>query len=184
MDPQMDSSMDPDMDTTGGWRLRLFAVLSLLVGLVFAGGILEGVARWHPLERIQVVSLSQVDSEVVDGVPIWQSKRSVPERVGRPCEARPEVVLVGSSILWGSGISDSESPRSQLAQRLPEACVTLLGQPAYSFSNQRVEVARHLETHTPRVVVWEIWHNSPHEWSVLGDVAYNFGPTSVDTETV
>jgi hypothetical protein len=60
----------------------------------------------------------------------------------------------------------------------------LLGQPAYNFSSQRVEVARHLETHTPRVVVWEIWHNSPAQWSVLGDMAYNFGVPSVDRQTL
>jgi len=167
--------MVPGSDETVGWRLRLSALLALGIGTLVAGLMLELVARRMPLQRVQVIELGPLDADVVDGVPVWRSDMSTPERMGHPCTDRPEVVLVGSSIFWGSGVSDDDSPRAQLAQRLPDACVTLLGQPAYNFSNQRVEVGRHLETRTPRVVVWEIWHNSPRRWTVLGETAYNLG---------
>ena len=141
--------MVPGSDEVAGWRVRLSGLLALGIGTLAAGVILELVARWRPLTRIQVVDLERLEAEVVDGVPIWRTEMSTGERMGPPCEDTPEVVLLGSSILWGSGVSDADSPRVQLAQRLPDACVTLLGQPAYNFSNQRIELARHLEVHTP-----------------------------------
>lgn len=174
--------MAPDTHPSSGWQDRMYAGLALLLGLLLAGALLEGVARLRPLERVQVVDLAPLQAEVVDGVPVWRNSISTPERMGTPCTAQPEVVIVGSSIFWGSGVSDAESPRVQLAQRLPDACVTLLGQPGYNFSNQQVEVARHLEAHTPRVVVWEVWHNSPSRWTLVGDTAYNLGLYSAARE--
>ena len=167
--------MVPGSDEVAGWRVRLSALVALGIGTLAAGMMLELVARWRPLTRIQVVELAPLNAEVVDGIPIWHPAVSTTERMGRPCGDTPEVVLVGSSIFWGSGVADEDSPRVQLAQRLSDACVTLLGQPAYNFSNQRVEVARHLKSNTPRVVVWEMWRNSPRRWTVLDDTAYNLG---------
>lgn len=171
--------MEPGIDDAAGWRSRLAAVLALGMGALMAGVGVEVVARGRPLERIQVVELVPLQAEVVEGTPVWRTTSSTPQRMGTPCGGAPEVVLVGSSILWGSGLTDEDSPRVQLAGRLADACVTLLGQPAYTFENQRVEVRRHLEAHTPRVVVWEVWANSPRRWSIVGDVAYNLGFQSI-----
>ena len=159
-------------DEALGWRGPLVASV---LGVVLAVGVLEAAARLRPLERVQTIDLSVVESDLVDGVPTWRASDSTAVRMGTACSASPEVALVGSSIFWGSGVADHESLRAQVARHLPEACVRSVAQPAYTFANQAADLSRHLSHHTPRVVVWEVWRNSPNRWTVLGDTAYNFG---------
>lgn len=155
-----------------GWRGPLFASI---FGIILAVGVLESAARLRPLERVQTIDLSVVQSAVVDGVPTWRASDSTDARMGTACDGRPEVTLVGSSIFWGSGVADHESLRAQVARNLPDGCVRSVAQPAYTFANQAADLSQHLQTAEPRVVVWEVWRNSPNRWTVLDGTAYNFG---------
>jgi len=170
--------MTAESDDALGWRGPLLATT---LGMVVAVGLLEWGARSRPPDRVQVVDLDSVDAEVVDGVPIWRSAQSTPERMGTACSGKPEVVLAGSSIFFGSGVDDGQSLRPLLAERLSGACVRSVAEPGYTFFNQRAALSRHLAESTPRIVVWEVWRNSPNRWSLVDGVAYNFGYEALDT---
>lgn len=166
-------------DDALGWRGPLVA---LVCGSVVALGILEGAARRRPLHRIQEVDLTHVPSTVRDGVPTWMDAESDPVRMGAPCDGRPEVLLVGSSIFYGSGVDSADSLRPKLDANLSTLCVRSVAQPAFTFDNQRAVVDARLADSPPDFVVWEVWHNSPNRWSIIGNAAYNFGPASRTAE--
>jgi len=153
-----------------------FATTSVVLGLGLAAGICEAMARMQALPRVQHVDLGATGGTLVDGVPVWGRSARSDDRRGEPCEGRPEVLLLGSSIFYGSGVDTPDALTPALQARLPDWCVRNLAQPAYTYSNQAAELTQHLATEDPppRVVVWEIWANSPNDWLVLGDQAYNF----------
>lgn len=163
----------PDADAPPQWG---FAILTLLLGLGVALGVAEGLARTQALPRVQHVDLGEVDGRLHEGVPLWRSGQDPDGRAGLPCEGRPEVLLLGSSIFFGSGVETHESLTPALQARLPDWCVRNLAQPAYTFMNQAAELELHLDRSEapPQVVVWELWTNSLNRWLLRGEQAYNF----------
>lgn len=153
-----------------------FAAITIVLGVAFAIGIAELLAQARPLPRVQHVDLSELRSGLLDGVPIWESSDPHDDRRGEDCAGRPEVLLLGSSIFFGSGVERDESLTPALQTQLPEWCVRNLARPAYTFSNQAAELQRYLglQGSSPQVVVWEIWTNSHNGWVVRGNQAYNF----------
>lgn len=156
-------------------RSPLFAVASVVLGTVAALVLAEGYARVRDLPRIQQVDLAA--AELVDGVPLWHSD---PVRENPDC-TDPSVVLFGSSILYGSGLSADEALGAKL-EALLDGCVQNHAQPAYTFQNQRVVAERVLRDVHPEVVFFEVWRNSLNHFVIVGDTAYNFGSLAVDTE--
>jgi hypothetical protein len=154
-------------------------LVAATVGLGMALLLGEWVAGEAPLPRIQVLPLSG-PVRVVDGTPVWRASEGSEARENAGCEGDP-VLLVGSSILYGSGLSATESLGPALQARLPGACVHNHAQPAFTFDNQRVVAAEQVDAGAPpQVVVWEIWQNSVNRLDVIGDAAYNFGELVVD----
>ena len=153
-----------------------FASAAVALGVGVAIGIAELLAQARPLPRVQHVDLSELRSGLLDGVPIWEPRDPRDDRRGEECAGRPEVLLLGSSIFFGSGVAREESLTPALQAQLPEWCVRNLSRPAYTFSNQAAELQRHLgkPSTPPQVVVWEMWTNSHNGWVVRGSQAYNF----------
>jgi hypothetical protein len=168
---------------TPRWQGPAVAMVATISGVALAVGILEASARTRKLERIQVVNLSESAANTIDGVPIWTVRNTTVLRQGDACGDATEVLLVGSSILFGSGVEDTESLRPLLMDHLPGTCIRNLSQPAFTWANQSVVLQQALAEHTPAVVVLEIWYNSINAWTVIDDVAYNFGrPAAMNDE--
>lgn len=159
-----------------------FAVITMVLALGVSLGLVEVLAQSRDLPRVQSVDLDLVNGSVHNGVPIWESQQPGDDRRGEPCAGRPEVLLLGSSIFFGSGVPAEESLTPALQARLPQWCVRNLARPGYTWFNQAVELERHLAglDRPPALVVWELWANSPNRWTVQNGWAYNFGSLSED----
>ena len=164
-------------------RQTAFALVATTAGLAMAVTLGECVAARSPLPRIQVLPLKG-PVRVVDGTPVWRTPEGSEARENAACEGT-NVLLLGSSILYGSGLSPEDSLGPALQTRLPGVCVQNHAQPAFTFDNQRVVAAERLaQGEVAPVVVWEIWQNSVNRLDVLGDAAYNFGELVVDADGV
>ena len=160
-------------------RQTAFSLVAATVGLGMALLLGETVASQAPLPRIQVLPLSG-PVRVVDGTPVWRTSEGSDARENDACDG-DSVLLIGSSILYGSGLSADQSLGPALQSRLPGVCAHNHAQPAFTFDNQRVVAAEQLERGAPPdIVVWEIWQNSVNRLDVIGDAAYNFGELAVD----
>lgn len=160
-------------------RQTAFALAATALGLLLGLAVAEGVARQLDLPRIQTIGLGGT-ARLVDGVPVWRDPEGSPARENADC-AGPRVLLLGSSILYGSGLEPDASLGPALEARLPGLCVENLAQPAFTFDNQRAVADERLaRAPTPEVVVWEVWQNSVNRIDVIGDAAYNFGELEVD----
>jgi hypothetical protein len=158
-------------------RGALLSIASLAVSLMVA----EGVLRSQPAPRVQSVSPSQAELTVIDGEISWRS-HSRGEREQADCVAeqgRAEVVILGSSILFGVQLDYPDTLGAHLSRRV-EGCVVNLAQPASAFSTQAAAAQHALPSLSPAVVIWEIWQNSPNQFLMVGRSAYNFGTLAVD----
>jgi hypothetical protein len=97
-----------------------------------------------------------------------------------------DVVILGSSIFYGVLLQSEDTLGPQLTGHLTQGtqtpCVVNLSQPGSSTQIQEVSLQVYGADIRPKVVVWEIWQNSPNQFVVLGDSAYNFGRLTVDAE--
>ncbi len=163
---------------SGHRRRRVLAGLGAL--LVLALVLVDRAAGCTAEQRVQSVrSDARVDLVLRDGVPTWITDQG--EHHNRACRPAPgglRVAALGSSILHGSGVVPDQSwaPALQALLPGPAGCVHNLAEPASAFETQ-LALARHLlPALAPDLVLWEIWGNSPHRFTVVGDVAWNFGP--------
>lgn len=98
--------------------------------------------------------------------------------LGCPERVKPVVVLVGSSILYSSGLPDEHSTgpllRQALSQRGADACVINAGQPAGNFASERAWLAAE-EEDPADLLVWELWATSPMRYVRAGGRAWVLG---------
>lgn len=159
---------------------NLAVATAALASLPITALVAEALSRAVPDARIQQVNLTAVDSQRHHGSITWRTHDSDAKRMGAPCDDRPNVLLLGSSITYGSGLDSADSLRPLLAAQLPDYCVQSVAQPAYVFENQHAELQRQLDIAPPDVVVWEVWHNLPNAYTVAGDIALNTGSLARD----
>lgn len=165
-------------------KRALFELLSVILGLSVVLGLAELWSRTQPPPRIQQVLLLQGRTDIIDGVAVWREPGGSDERENFGCVGERHILVLGSSILYGSGLSYEESLGPQLQRLQPGLCVHNLSQPGFTFQNQYAVARRALSgplAETPiDLVLLEIWENSVNRLEVVGDRAYNFGTLVVD----
>ena len=115
---------------------------------------------------------------VLDGVPVWEES---PDRQNRGCPGRhperAEVLLLGSSITYGSGLGADEAFSHLLEEKLneqqptPGFCVLNFAQPGFSFEQKYAVAKQEVVRYRPALVLWESWV----EWmdyAMIGRYAY------------
>lgn len=168
--------------------LRALAALGLGAALFALTGEVA-VRALDPSPGGQVVRPRQgtrgIDGfRVVDGEPLWTHEGSGPRQdPGCGPDART-VLLLGSSIFWGTGYAPEQVVSARLQERLDptrqRVCVRNHAQPAYVGSNKLVEARELIPRLRPAVVVWEVWTSDAASYVVLDGVAYNMGQSRVD----
>ena len=176
---------------TAMWNRRRQIFTAVLgSGLALAGA--ELLARVLPPPRVQQIFWQASNHfELLDGVPVWTHKKIGRSLWSADCAAgtgQDSVALLGSSIFFGSRLGAEDTLGPQLQAVLSDSgdgpCVHNFSQPGFAFQNQ-LALARHaLSEYRPRVVVWEIWKNSPNVFTLINDQAYNFGPLELDVNGV
>ena len=167
----------------------LLSVAALCASLL----LVELYCQRQPLDRVQrVMRLSNHTFRMIGDVPVWKMNAPNTERVANTAcletaQSGPDVYLVGDSIFYGVQLDpdDTLAPRLQniLTTSLQrEACVINLSEPGFAFENEEAVLREAMADHKPRVVVLELWANSPHRFRVLGGVAYNFGRMDTDEQ--
>lgn len=168
-------------------RKLLLSVAALCASLL----LVEWYCQGQPLNRVQRVRrLSNHTLRMIGDVPVWKSKTPMNERIANTvcldtATNGPDVYLVGDSIFYGVKLNpnDTLAPRLQKLLTIDlqrEACVINLSEPGFAFANEEAVLREAVAAHKPRVVVLELWANSPHRFRVIDGVAYNFG--SMDTD--
>ena len=137
-------------------------VLAVILGLILALGGAEWWAGYAP--RYQMITDGGTrDLVLQDGIPTWHSQKDYLAR-------------------WNLDPAESLGP--QLAALLDngegQPCVVNLAQPGSAFENQAAALRQHAAALSPRVVVWEIWHNSAYRFTMVGDAAFNFGSLGLE----
>jgi hypothetical protein len=171
------------------WKFALGAVA---LGTFIALGTVEVWARSAALTRVQkFYSADEYQLEIIDGIPTWkQNLEESALRWNLDCFRErpdsPRVAIMGSSILYGIRLGYEESLGPQLSHHIQqdlgeEPCVTNLSEAGFTFQAQWARAQAELPQIKPDVLVWEIWSNSPMEFRVLGENAYNFGRLEVDS---
>ncbi|MCB9766332.1 MAG: hypothetical protein H6739_41540 [Alphaproteobacteria bacterium] len=156
-----------------------FALAAIVLGTLAAVAIGEAWARLaQPPLRAQVMRPAEwLTVRAIDGVPVWRSAHGSAARENADCQGDARVVLLGSSILYGSGLQPEESPGVQLQAALRargvDACVHNHAQPGFTFQTQAAVASEVLPALRPQLVLWEIWENSPTTFAMAGDTAYN-----------
>jgi len=164
------------------------ATLSTLLAL----GAAEYWARGQVPTRIQkIYSADQYQLDIIDGVPTWKQNLSASaERYNLDCfEERPDaprVAIMGSSIFYGVRLDQPDSLGPQLTEQLgsilgEEPCISNLSEAGFTFQNQWARALAEIERIQPDLVIWEIWQNSPYQFKMVGNTAYNFGRMEVDS---
>lgn len=148
-------------------------VLPLTLFLV-AGEV--AIRAFSPHPRAQVVRGAGprgMNIEVVDGEPIWSHSGSAP-RYAADCEAPHHALILGSSILFGSGLSPEQALQTPLKRRLGDDwCVHNHAQPAFTARGKLAAGKAALAVHDIDVIVFEVWTNDPGGFTMLGEDAYN-----------
>lgn len=153
--------------------------------------VVELYCRGQPLSRIQRVSqLSNHTLRMIGDVPVWKSKNPVNDRVANTvclgtAQNGPDVYLVGDSIFYGVSLEPDDTLAPVLQDMLTtqlqrKACVVNLSEPGFAFANEEAVLREAVSAHKPRVVVLELWSNSPHRFRVINGAAYNFGQMQTD----
>ena len=153
--------------------------------------VVEVYCRSQPLSRVQRVNqLSNHTLRMIGNVPVWKSNNPVNERVANAvcldtAQNGPDVYLVGDSIFYGVSLepNDTLAPVLQgmlTAELQRKACVVNLSEPGFAFANEEAVLREAVSAHKPRVVVLELWANSPNRFRVINGVAYNFGQMETD----
>ena len=128
--------------------------------------------------------------EMVGDTPVWRSSNKDAEAVANlDCAqgGRADVAILGDSILYGIRIPVEDALAPRMSQRLvsadkSNACVVNLAVPGFTLEQELAVIKRDWNTLQPRIVVLEVWANSPHRVQVVGGMLFNFGYLAVDEE--
>jgi hypothetical protein len=165
---------------------------SSLLGTLLVAELLVRVG--NPTPRLQVVrggatpapDIHQIT--LLHGEPVWEEPGSEARRnLGCRGAQTRDVLLLGSSILFGTGYEADQVVSHHLQRRLDAAepgvwCVLNYAQPGFT-SRSKLALARELlPTLQPEIVVWEQWVNDPGGFTMLGSDAYNLTRLVTDDE--
>jgi hypothetical protein len=167
-------------------RRRWFALLATT--LTVGGGLGIGevyVRRTRPMPRAQIIrgaaetEQPRHDLTFIDGQPIWH-ELGTEERRNRACtgEGTYDVLMLGSSIFYGSGYLHDQVMSRYLQDALDAGgdgpwCVLNYGQPAMVSQSKAAIGSVAIPEVSPELVLWEMWHNDPGGFVMLGTDAYN-----------
>jgi hypothetical protein len=171
-----------------GWK---GPIVALSFGTLIAVAGTEWWASSKPPVRVQQVFDSERNHfDMAHGVPVWTTTSDGRNRWNSDC-ARDrgtdgfDVAILGSSIFFGVRLAPELTMGALLQSRLEalggQPCVTNLAQPGYGFDNQYATMRQQWSVFRPRVVVWEVWHNSPNQFVLSGDRVFNFGSMARDS---
>ena len=157
--------------------LSLFVLCLCIVGL-------EAHQRSAPPSRWQRVT----QFTFMNGIPVWETTGPESTGVANLACAQNEsadVMILGDSILYGVMLPPKNTLGVRLSQSLKRddesnACAVNLSIPGFTLEQEIVVAKANWNTLQPRVVVLEIWQNTPHRVIAAGSKAYNFGHLVVD----
>lgn len=173
-------------------RRALFGVATALGGTILALLGAELLVRMvEPRLPVQQIGANHPIKISGEGEDLYWRSSKGQNRQWDGCpegSSGPRVLVQGSSILYGSSLEPHEASgpriREALAARgLPDACVQVHAEPGSTFFTQRAEL-RSAQATPVDLLIWELWQNSPHPFTRLGEVAYNFGQMAVGPDGV
>lgn len=128
---------------------------------------------FKPSARTQIIAPQQ-GLELLDlaGGRTWRPSKAGPWE-NRECEAPDRVLVLGSSILYGSGYEYPETWTAQVD--LPGTCIHNFAVPAYGLPHKLARLEEELAL-DPRLVVWEVWANDANDFVWVGDRGYSLVP--------
>lgn len=137
-----------------------------------------GIRVADPQPRRQIVRPGQeakLEVRVSHGAPVWEQHGTVTRR-NLDCEGDIDILLLGSSILFGTSLetADSIGPalEAALARVGTTACVHNWAQPAFTAQGKLALAKEAFERGVPDVVIWETWIGDANRYTLLGDTAY------------
>ena len=121
------------------------------------------------------LSISATESGV-----FWHNPNAIRFKTGCRNIKDPIVLLQGSSILYGSATDAEEAFGFWIAEELKNlrghsVCVLNQAIPGFTFSSQYAFAQTLSPTIKPTITLWELWHNTPHQFIKIGSAVYNFG---------
>ena len=168
--------------------MLITAAFSLFATLLFT----EGLVRWmDPPPRAQVVRADGFSSDdsgpllfELHGAPVWEQVGTSGRRdLDCPQDGTRNVVLLGSSILYGVSLEQPETVSARLPALLGDGwCVSNWAQPAFSSQGKLAFAKEAIPSLRPEVVIWEVWTGDAGEYIRLGDTAYELASVSIDDE--
>lgn len=177
-------------DAARRWGFPLAAFL-LTLGLgVVAGEVFIRVAKPNP--RAQVIrgggdrDGGHHQIRLIHGQPVWAEPGTV-ERRNEDCRTADsyDVMMLGSSIFYGSSYTPDQVMSRHLQDALDASeggpwCVFNLAQPAVTSLTKLALAQESIPTLKPDLVLWEVWHNDPGGFVLLGEDAYNISELQTD----
>lgn len=158
-------------------RATLGAVVTITI---FALTAEAAVRVFEPMPRMQVVrGGAQKSGDVayvrqLNGQPVWEHSDSEKRQDPGCADDATDVVMLGSSILWGTGYKHDQVVSHHLQERLGEDwCVRNHAQPAFVGKSKLAVAQAVIPEFKPEVVVWEVWANDNGGFSMVGEDAYN-----------
>jgi len=184
-EPLLEEEQSPD----GFQKARRIALMILLgiLATFFLGEI--AIRILNPTPRIQVIRSSHnLEFEVVDGVPVWRGDGTTGRENLSCLDSSPthRVVVIGSSILFGSSLETEEVFSSSLPERLNQAhpdrktCFFNFAQPGFTFGSKWIRTQQAFEKLKPDLLIFEIWYNDINPFALLRDQAVNIGHLRVN----
>jgi|GEM_PF-3289211 len=157
-----------------------FSLLAAIGGLVVVLAATEATARKTGVDRIQEVRPGdRTKLRVAHGAPVWDTAPDRAARLTGCADGRVDALLAGSSIFMGVGLETSDTPFRRLEAHGVE-CVVDQAQSGFAFQQQLAMATEGLARWRPKVVIWEIWQNTPRTVQMVGEAAFNFGSLQLD----
>ncbi len=181
-----DTPLEAAPPRASAWGHRLGRLVEVCLVMAATAAVSEVVLRLvNPTPRVQITRSKRPgvdgwDFAMLGDQPTWRDAGSEARRNDScPHEGSVDVVLMGTSITFGTGLGPDE-PFAHLMQRSLDAqapgrwCVLNLAQPAYVGSNKLAELPAALARFHPKLVLWEVWGNDPDRYTMVGPDAFAF----------